>query len=391
MRLFLTAAMMFAATAVSAAEISVGIWNVSQGTIESVARRGVQLASLGAELKRVSGELPPVMILEEITSFAAATAVAKSLGYASGTVAVSDAGADNQIWPFALEVAIITTLPVTSVTSYQSKPNPKFTPFIVDLGSGNITNGNIIKLVVPVVAGIDAEANVPRAVLRVELEGGTVIYGVHFNSSGLGFCRLDDQTKQSENLAKTAEALGLTTEATAIRDAVARVEDGIAEAKNPGVAATAAEAFQRASTREAAAAAIAQLAEVDVASGKTVFVGGDFNTPLNEPCKTGTDLAEDFQPLLGCNTGITPATCDQVDGFDDTIAVLTQGLAGGATFRVLTEGIGRTFASPNFVDSPIDNVLIAGSSAEFEAHKLIDPAGSKPFGSDHHPVVVNPQ
>jgi hypothetical protein len=175
--------------------------------------------------------------------------VARALGYHSGLVAVSDAGADREIWPFALEVAIVTTVPVVSVTSFQSKPNPKFTPFIVDLASGNTTNGAVAKLTVPVVAGIDTEANVPRAVLRVELEGGRVVYGVHLNSSGLSFCRLDDQKEQAENLAKTAQALGLETEAAAIRDAVARVEDEIARAENPGIAATAAEAFRRASTR----------------------------------------------------------------------------------------------------------------------------------------------
>jgi hypothetical protein len=232
---------------------------------------------------------------------------------------------------------------------------------------------------------------VPRAVLRVELQGGIVMYGVHLNSSGLGFCRLDDQKTQAENLAKTAEALGLTTEAAAVRHAVDRVKAEIRHAEDPGIEATSNEAFRRAATREAAAAAIVRLAESDVANGKTVFVGGDFNTPLMEKCKTGSNLMEDFHPVLGCRTS-TPDTCGAIDGFDDTFAIFTKGLAGGARFRILTEGIGRTFASPAFVNSPIDNVLVAGSNAEFTAHKLLDPTSSEqPFGSDHHPVVVVPQ
>jgi hypothetical protein len=57
--------------------------------------------------------------------------------------------------------------------------------------------------------------------------------------------------------------------------------------------------------------------------------GRHLSHPLNEPCKTGSDLAEDFQPLLGCRTGITPATCGPTDGFDDTFAIFTKGLAEG--------------------------------------------------------------
>src|SRR5262249_27857245 len=156
----------------------------------------------------------------------------------SGTVAISDAGSDRDIWPFALEVAIITTLPVVSVTAFESKPDPKSTPFLVDLASNKVSNGLVSKLNVPSVNGIDTQANVPRAVLRVELQGGIVMYGVHLNSSGLGFCRLDDQKTQAENLAKTAEALGLTTEAAAIRNAVDRVKAEIRRAEDPGIEAT---------------------------------------------------------------------------------------------------------------------------------------------------------
>jgi hypothetical protein len=164
--------------------------------------------------------------------------------------------------------------------------------------------------------------------LRLELQGGIVVYGVHLNSSGLGFCRLDDQKSQAENLAKTAEALGLTTEAADVRHAVDRVKAEIGRAENPGIEATSAKAFRRAATREAAAAAIVRLAESDVANGKTVFVGGDFNTPLQEKCKTGRNLVEDFQPVLGCKTFMTPDTCGTTDGFDDTIAVFTKGVSG---------------------------------------------------------------
>ena len=132
MRMVLAATMMMLlATAASAEEISIGIWNVSQGTLQSVARRGDELTRLRAELQQVTTSLPPIMVLEEVTSFASVEFIARALGYISGTVAISDAGSDRDIWPFALEVAIITTLPVVSVTAFESKPDPKLTPFLV--------------------------------------------------------------------------------------------------------------------------------------------------------------------------------------------------------------------------------------------------------------------
>ena len=54
------------------------------------------------------------------------------------------------------------------------------------------------------------------------------------------------------------------------------------------------------------------------------------------------------------------------------------------------EGIGRTYAKGDFVNSPIDNVLVAGpvSSASFSALKLKGADNEPTFGSDHYPVVV---
>ncbi len=391
MRMVLAAAIMFWVSAAAADEVTIGIWNVSQGTLKSVTRRSDQLARLRDELKRVTSSRPPLMVLEEVTSFAAAEFIAKALGYDSGTVAVSDAGSDREIWPFALEVAIITTLPVVSVTAFKSKPDPKSTPFLVDIASNKVTNGVVQKLIVPVVSGIDDQANVPRAVLRLELQGGVVVYGVHLNSSGLGFCRLDDQKTQAENLAKTADALGLSTEASAVRNAVDRVKAEIGRAESPGIEATSAETFRRAATREAAAAAIVRLAESDVANGKRVFVGGDFNTPLQEKCKTGGNLAEDFTRRLVAEPPppLTPAVTLMALMIRSQFS--PRGWREEPVFGSLQRESGIHLPPPAFVDSPIDNVLIAGSDAEFVAHKLVDPMGSKPFGSDHHPVVLVPR
>ena len=161
-------------------------------------------------------------------------------------------------------------------------------------------------------------------------------------------------------------------------------------ARNPGIEATKQETLRRARSREAAAGAIALLATEDIRAGKSVFVAGDFNTPLQEVCKSGEKLNEDAEPMMGCATKLEASMCKGKDGFDDTYAVLTKGLIGNARFRVLTEGIGRTYAKGDFVNSPIDNVLVSGpaSSSTFTAIKLKGGDNDPTFGSDHYPVVV---
>ena len=115
-------------------------WNAEQASVESVTRREPTLRKLGEALRtNAGGELPEVLVLQEITSYAAAVRIARSLGYASATVAVSDAGNDREIWPFALEIAIVTTRPVISVTSHQSRADERYPPFMTALPSGDIT------------------------------------------------------------------------------------------------------------------------------------------------------------------------------------------------------------------------------------------------------------
>ena len=372
-----------------AGAFSLMTWNVAEGSVETVTRREPDILRLGATLRgRLQGSLPDVLVLQEVTSYAAAMRVARAFGYQAGTVAASDSGSDREIWPFALEVAIVTARPVVSVTSYQSRADNK--PFVAALATGDVSYGTVTPVAVPAAVALPPNEPIPRAILRVEIEGNTVIYGVHLNSSGLGFCRLDDAMKGAAELRRKAEALGLSAEAQNIQAAMDRVRQEIGRARDPGIHATKQEALRRVRTREAAAGAVAALAAVDQRAGKTVFVAGDFNTPLNEPCKTGKRLEEDFEPMLGCATRLDPASCGTRDGFDDTYAVLTSGVVEGVRFKVLTEGLGRTYVKGNFVDSPIDNVLVAGPGADapFTAAKIMEEGSNPAFGSDHTPVLV---
>jgi hypothetical protein len=366
-------------------------WNAEQGSVESVTRREATLSKLGDVLRaNTGGALPDVLVLQEITSWAAAARIARALGYTGATLAITDSGNDKEIWPFALEVAIVTTKPVVSVTSYQSRPDERFPPFLVALPVGDVTFGQVQTVNVPPEVALRDKETIPRAILRVEMEGGIVVYGVHLNSSGLGFCRVEDAIKGARDLQEKAEALGLDADAKAIEKAIKSVRSGMKSARNPGIEATKQETLRRARSREAAAGAIAVLAAEDISAGKSVFVAGDFNTPLQEACKSGEKLNEDAEPLMGCATKLEASMCKGKDGFDDTYAALTNGLIGNVRFRVLTEGIGRTYAKGDFVDSPIDNVLVAGalSSSSFAAIKLKGAENDPTFGSDHYPVLV---
>ena len=119
----LIALLLFFASAGPASAFSLVTWNVAEGSVENVTRREGDIGRLGALLRaRLQGQLPDVVVLQEVTSYAAATRMARALGFSKAMVATSDSGNDREIWPFALEIAIVTTRPIVSVTSYQTGP-----------------------------------------------------------------------------------------------------------------------------------------------------------------------------------------------------------------------------------------------------------------------------
>ena len=65
-------------------------WNAEQASVESVTRREPTLAKLGETLKASNaGALPDILVLQEITSWGAAARIARALGYANATLAVT--------------------------------------------------------------------------------------------------------------------------------------------------------------------------------------------------------------------------------------------------------------------------------------------------------------
>ena len=378
---------------------SIATWNVSSGTIENVSQRREDFEKLASALRKEnSGDLPDVLVLQEVTSLAAAKVVADGLGYTDATVAISDFDSDDEFWAFTLEVAIITKRKVTSIDGYQTqrknefgKPVPLRAPLAVHQSGKAVPKGNTSLISIPKIKGIESKT-IARGVLRAELKGKVVVYGVHLKSSRLTTCRPEFAIDDSWQLWNLANQYGLSKHADAIKDAWDAVKQYRDDISDKGVPATVNEARKSARNREATAAAIAEMARIDFDKGKSVYVAGDFNTPVNEPCKTGVKLVPDNEPEIGCNKGVVADTCGAKDGFDDTIAIFDRGLTGGPDFEVLTKDLKKTYVKSGFINSPIDNIVVAGpdSSKSFTVKRIDGKLDKKRklFGSDHHAILA---
>lgn len=391
------ATLISALTCNSASAFSLATWNAAGGTIENITAKADNVKLLGAKFKEVAGTLPDVLVLEEVTSYAAARKIADYLGYVDATIITTDVGDDQDIWPFALEIAIVTTEEVIAVDVYQSLREkngnkiPPRPPFIEDQSSGSLSKGRAAEIVIPSIITASNSEKPARGVLRVELANDHVVYGVHLASSGLSACRAWQTAGEAFPLEALAKSFGFDEHAAAIKAAREAVVDFQKNIPAEGVPAIIDETLKRARQREAGAGAVALLAIEDVAKGKSVYVAGDFNTPVREECKTGVRLEEDFEPQLSCDAGEVLKTCGSTDGFDDTIAILSQGLTGGPSFAVLTKELDRTYVKTSFVNSPIDNILVAGPAANV-THQVAKMDGpkidNKVFGSDHYAVLA---
>ena len=147
-----------------------------------------------------------------------------------------------------------------------------------------------------------------------------------------------------------------------------------------------------AASRENTAAALMKLVGKDLAdaSVKAVMVAGDFNTPLQEPSKTGTDLDQDCMPQpLSCTLSQVPDNCGVQDGFDDTHHILQSGIVDGAKLTPLLNINESTHTDNKFAPSPIDNIYVSSGVTVIKPAKLVKGSGEVAFGSDHFPIEVH--
>lgn len=105
----------------------------------------------------------------------------------------------------------------------------------------------------------------------------------------------------------------------------------------------------------------------------SVLFGGDLNVGLSDASKNGTDISD-----------------DQSDGYDDTHALVSEGIIDGLRMTSLAKNLGSTFVGRDGIpDYPkagaIDALYIDGPLAE--QFKAAQPASSS-FGSDHLAVFA---
>ncbi|WP_217350581.1 hypothetical protein [Ruegeria sp. HKCCD7255] len=410
--------------------INIVNWNVEQGSVENVIRRKEDFEQAANDATGFG--TPDILILQEINSVASAQEIASNMGMANPHVVVSDFGKDSEVIFFGLEVAVASTITVVSVTEYQHEKttsgsfNAKFAdgPFWVKpdrsielLGDDAIADIEVPEGILPEhSSGAPRNMRVTRGLLRVELENGLIIYPVHFKSNNPAICfevnrnlsdarrnlrRIKEKIPSYENDIDAAlsplDDLYLKGSVRSLRKQENQQElRGFTESH-----------LDNAVSRENAAAALMWLVAKDLEDGtKTVIVAGDFNTPLIEPGKAGTDLNIECVPTpLDCETKIVPETCEAgtgPDGFDDTHFIMQSESISGASMRPLIDPNIPTYANDGFQLSPIDNIYIAGrlASAELqgvrvgEREHVVDSNGDvvpgkfTVFGSDHFPLQL---
>lgn len=147
-----------------------------------------------------------------------------------------------------------------------------------------------------------------------------------------------------------------------------------------------AEDYPNAQQREFVAVAIAESVADDLRLFPecSTVVGGDMNVGCRDATKAGTSLTED---CLEAERG-------DRDGYDDTHAILCNGLVCGTRLKNLFtehDAVHNT-SYPRYPGSPIDNLLVAGAGADrFAAAEIVvypPDSNGDTFGSDHRPVLT---
>ncbi|SSC71440.1 unnamed protein product [Ciceribacter sp. T2.26MG-112.2] len=362
------------AASASADPVTIVSWNIGPGLEEPMLERKGDFASLDSELK------PDVIVMVEVIGRRGAEIAAQNLGWPEHYVAVSDfAIAKTDVFQ-GLEVAVISKIPIVSVTEYDVTPDGNKhdvfgTSGTVAVQEKLLTSSGI--------SNVEPTGGFDRGTLRVDLSNGLTILPVHLKSNNNNAC-------SSATSARSA----LSGMQIAVPPAL---EDAIRNGFPKQVAAD----KRNASERERVVAAVKKVADEAVAEGRTVIIAGDYNTSY-EPGKVGSDFADcDLQPFE-CKQAPFKASACTGDGFDDTFAILSKPLVGRTRFSVLTEGLGRTYEEKVFADAAIDHIAVeAGRASAFHAPQLTcpepEPNGATAkavracglHGSDHFPIATS--
>ncbi len=377
----------------AAGSLRIVTWNVLRGSVEQVQARKDQFIAAGKRLRA------DVIAVQEVTSFAAVQRLAEFMGFSSPHIAVSNTRKDTNVWFEALELAVISRVPIVGAQTLQAKPSRFGAVLITPSATVDYFSNARTRSVLPPpdVMANPADISGERGVLRVELANGLVLYNVHLKSNYPEYCRdLDDRLRAARQLReRIAEEARDPTPLEAIDLAAAdRIAANLGALKGPDDPTASTFLLEYARLRETVMAGVAVAALQDLEDGLVPVVLGDFNTSDEEPCKSGRDLNEDTRPRLACGSKIIPDTCGETDGFDDTHGLLHAGIVRGLRMVALSRGIGRTQWGRDwrtFPEVPIDHIYVpleARSAFSLVERIVGTQEGQRVFGSDHAPLIT---
>ena len=359
-RALASALFLFGTTATAAfGETRIVAWNVSPISDEGLADRADAFAALGRDLD------PDVVVLVETTGLEGARTVGRLMGWTDYYVAVSDWRRSRTNPFFALEVAVLSKVPIERVVEYD--PSPDGTLRVVDQ-DGRPTGAEVEEIQPDTrgVAGVDPLARTDRVTMRVDLANGLTVLPVHLKSNRNGACYAADAALD------TLRRMGLPA------------PDGLEDTLATGFDRATGERRSNALKREWVMAAVKTAGDAAVAEGRTVLIAGYFNTTFEQGL-VGSSFEDCELADYGCAKGPFPAEACRGDGYDDTFAILTEPLIGTTRWTIPTRNLPRTFDDKAFADRAIDHMAVPNSQTE-----LFGPASRSDatYGSDHYPILI---
>lgn len=368
LRIFLALAVLTVASLpVSAQKLRIAAWNVkgtmNEGFLASKEKRA-GVAKFAREVK------PDIVLLTEVSGPDHARSIAEII--AKERKWKQYFGATSNFSPIydrvfqGLEVAVISRIPIVSVTEYDASPDTTHETFTN--GEGEAIEVPEVRLTSVGVSGISPMGDRDRGTLRVDLENGLTLFPIHLKSNTNRHC---------SNVSAAIDTL---------KQLQLPIPEGLAKAFNNGFALATLTHRRNAIKRERVMGAVALVAEKAIAEGRTVLIGGDFNTAY-EPGKVGTKFDDCTLKNFSCAKGPFPeAACIDGDGFDDTLAILESALIGKSKWAILSKEMKRTYKDNVFADRAIDHLAVpVKQMAQFE----IAVRGKSTKTSDHHPIYTD--